>query len=159
MQLPRTALGARRRQREAARPQVVLGGGVHLGLRRRAGRRRLAERAVVAAGAPWFMTLFGRDSLLTSWMALLVDPELALGTLQTLARYQGTAYDPLSEEEPGRIPHELRWGGPGALARGESGLYYGTVDATPLWLVLLGATSWRSSALRSRRRAWSAGSV
>ncbi len=52
------------------------------------------ERAVVAAGAPWFMTLFGRDSLLTSWMALLVDPDLALGVLQTLARFQGTKVDP-----------------------------------------------------------------
>ena len=47
------------------------------------------ERTVVAAGAPWFMTLFGRDSLITAWMALIVDPELALGTLQTLARFQG----------------------------------------------------------------------
>ena len=47
------------------------------------------DRTVVAAGAPWFMTLFGRDSLLTSWMAMLVDPDLALGALQTLARFQG----------------------------------------------------------------------
>ena len=47
------------------------------------------ERAVVAAGAPWFMTLFGRDSLITSWFALIVDPDLALGVLQTLARFQG----------------------------------------------------------------------
>ncbi len=47
------------------------------------------DRTVVAAGAPWFMTIFGRDSLITSWMAMLVDPDLALGTLQTLARFQG----------------------------------------------------------------------
>jgi glycogen debranching enzyme len=51
------------------------------------------ERTVVAAGAPWFMTLFGRDSLLTAWMALLVDPDLALGVLQTLARFQGSVVD------------------------------------------------------------------
>jgi glycogen debranching enzyme len=88
------------------------------------------------------MTLFGRDSLLTSWMTLLVDPDLALGTLQTLARYQGTAYDPLTEEEPGRIPHELRWGGVRSPSRGQSGLYYGTVDATPLFVMLLGEL-WR----------------
>ncbi|HEV7535230.1 MAG TPA: glycogen debranching N-terminal domain-containing protein, partial [Acidimicrobiia bacterium] len=64
------------------------------------------DRAVVAAGAPWFMTLFGRDSLLTSWMAMMVEPDLALGTLQTLARFQGRAVNPLTEEEPGRILHE-----------------------------------------------------
>ena len=60
------------------------------------------ERIVVAAGAPWFMTLFGRDSLWASEMALPVDPSLALGTLQTLADRQGSVVDPMSEEEPGR---------------------------------------------------------
>ena len=54
------------------------------------------ERVVVAAGAPWFMTVFGRDSLITSWMALIVDPDLALGVLQTLARFQGKDIDPRS---------------------------------------------------------------
>ena len=68
------------------------------------------EPAVVAAGAPWFMALFGRDSLLTSFMALPVDPTLALGTLQTLADLQGTEVDPASEEQPGRILHEVRLG-------------------------------------------------
>src|SRR6202007_3443476 len=68
------------------------------------------ERTVVAAGAPWFMTLFGRDSLITAWMALLVDPELALGTLQTLARFQGKDVRTSHEEEPGRILHEMRFG-------------------------------------------------
>ena len=66
---------------------------------------------VVAAGAPWFMTLFGRDSLLTSYMALLVDHDLALGVLETLARHQGTRIDPATEEQPGRILHEVRDGG------------------------------------------------
>jgi glycogen debranching enzyme len=96
------------------------------------------HRAVVAAGAPWFMALFGRDSLITSWMALLADPTLAEGTLRTLARYQGRSVDPLSEEEPGRIPHELRWGLSHSLARGSGQLYYGSVDATPLFVMLLG---------------------
>jgi glycogen debranching enzyme len=96
------------------------------------------ERAVVAAGAPWFMTLFGRDSLITAWMALLADPTLAVGTLRTLARYQGTKVDPRAEEQPGRIPHELRWGLARSLARGSGSLYYGSVDATPLFVMLLG---------------------
>ncbi|HET9732223.1 MAG TPA: hypothetical protein VFP54_06060 [Acidimicrobiales bacterium] len=97
-----------------------------------------AERVVVAAGAPWFMTVFGRDSLITSWMALLVDPSLAAGTLRTLAAYQGSRVDPVSEEEPGRIPHELRWGLSRARGRGSGRLHYGTVDATPLFVMLLG---------------------
>jgi len=96
------------------------------------------ERAVVAAGAPWFMTLFGRDSLLTSWMALLVDPDLALGTLQTLARFQGAKEDPLTEEEPGRIVHEMRFGEAASLSLEGGSLYYGSADATPLFVMLLG---------------------
>src|SRR5438105_12860958 len=76
------------------------------------------DRTVVAAGAPWFMTLFGRDSLLTSWMAMLIDPDLAVGTLQTLARFQGDAVDPITEEEPGRILHEVRVGESAELSLG-----------------------------------------
>lgn len=96
------------------------------------------ERAVVAAGAPWFMTLFGRDSLLTSWMALIVDPRLAQDTLQTLARFQGTDVNPRTEEEPGRILHEMRFGGARSLSLGGGTVYYGTADATPLFVMLLG---------------------
>ena len=96
------------------------------------------ERTVVAAGAPWFMTLFGRDSLITAWMALLVDPELALGTLQTLARFQGTEVRPNNEEEPGRILHEMRFGEASSLSLGGGAIYYGTADATPLFVMLLG---------------------
>jgi glycogen debranching enzyme len=96
------------------------------------------ERAVVAAGAPWFMTLFGRDSLLTSWMALIVDPDLALGTLQTLARFQGTKVDPRTEEEPGRILHEMRFGEATSLSLEGGSVYYGTADATPLFVMLMG---------------------
>jgi glycogen debranching enzyme len=99
------------------------------------------DRAVVAAGAPWFMTLFGRDSLITSWMTMLVDPDLALGTLQTLARFQGTDVDPRTEEEPGRILHEMRFGETASLALGGGRVYYGTVDATPLFVMLLGELS------------------
>ncbi len=93
---------------------------------------------VVAAGAPWFMTVFGRDSLLTSWMAMMADPDLALGALETLARFQGRDVDPVTEEEPGRILHEMRFGESAHLSLGGSHIYYGSVDATPLFVMLLG---------------------
>ncbi|NKX54817.1 amylo-alpha-1,6-glucosidase [Arthrobacter mobilis] len=99
------------------------------------------ERVVVAAGAPWFMTLFGRDSLLASEMSLPVDPSLALGTLQTLADRQGTVVDPASEEEPGKILHEVRLDVSSGLALGGKSAYYGSVDATPLFVVVLGSVS------------------
>lgn len=94
--------------------------------------------AVPAAGAPWFMTLFGRDSLLTAWMALPADPSLASGVLQALARLQGDHVDPATEEEPGRILHEVRFGGAAGLTHGGGHVYYGSVDATPLFVMLLG---------------------
>lgn len=97
-----------------------------------------ADRAVVAAGVPWFMALFGRDSLLTACMALPLDPTLALGTLRTLADLQGKGFDPASEEQPGRILHEVRLGATTNLALGGESVYYGTVDATPLFVVVLG---------------------
>lgn len=96
------------------------------------------ERVVVAAGAPWFMTVFGRDSLLSAWMALLVDPDLARGVLQTLARFQGKEVDPRHDEEPGRILHEMRFGDAASLSLGGGSIYYGSADATPLFVMLLG---------------------
>jgi glycogen debranching enzyme len=99
------------------------------------------ERVVVAAGAPWFMTLFGRDSLWASIMAMPVDPSLALGTLQTLADRQGSVVDEMSEEEPGKILHEVRLDVSSGLSLGGKSSYYGSVDATPLFVVVLGAVS------------------
>lgn len=96
------------------------------------------HRMVVAAGAPWFMALFGRDALLTALMALPLDRSLALGTLQTLAGLQGRDFVPDTDEEPGRILHEVRLGAAVALALGGGSVYYGTADATPLFVVLLG---------------------
>jgi glycogen debranching enzyme len=90
------------------------------------------ERAAVAAGAPWFMALFGRDSLLASYMSLMVDPNLAAGTLQTLAGLQGKKVDPDSEEEPGRIPHEVRLGVSAGLSLGGTA-YYGTGACPGTW--------------------------
>ena len=94
-----------------------------------------AERAIVAAGAPWFMTVFGRDALLTSWMTLPFDPTLASGVLATLAELRGRQYDQVAEEQPGKIIHELRrHGGGGPFATRHR--YYGSVDATPLFVML-----------------------
>ncbi|HJU98749.1 MAG TPA: glycogen debranching N-terminal domain-containing protein [Jiangellaceae bacterium] len=93
---------------------------------------------VVAAGSPWFMALFGRDSLITSYMSLSLNPDLALGTVRSLARRQGTQIDPETEEQPGRILHEVRFGLEASTALGGRTAYYGTVDAAPLFVVLLG---------------------
>ncbi len=102
------------------------------------GQGEQAEHAVIAAGAPWFMTLFGRDSLITSWMLLPLDMSLALGTLRTLASLQGERDNPLTEEQPGRILHETRSGRDASLSLGGGSVYYGTADATPLFVMLLG---------------------
>jgi glycogen debranching enzyme len=98
----------------------------------------------VAAGAPWFMTIFGRDSLLSSWMTLPLDTSLARGTLWVLADLQGERVDPLTEEEPGKIMHELRNSVDSGILHGcpDGAAYYGSVDATPLFVMLLGEL-WR----------------
>jgi glycogen debranching enzyme len=95
------------------------------------------ERAVVASGAPWYLGVVGRDALLAAWMALVVDPDLALGTLETLARFQGREVDPRTEEEPGRVPHRIRLG-PSGFGPGGGVVSYGSVDASPLFVMLLG---------------------
>jgi len=90
-----------------------------------------------AAGLPWFMALFGRDSLITSFQALPYLPGLAATTLRVLAARQAEGRDDFHEQEPGKILHELRFGE--LTARGERphSPYFGTADATPLFLVLL----------------------
>lgn len=95
---------------------------------------------VVAAGLPWFLALFGRDAILTALMALPFDRELAGGVLRTLARHQGAREDEASEEQPGRILHEMRFGE--IATRGGRPVYYGSVDATPLFVTLV-AEAWR----------------
>jgi glycogen debranching enzyme len=93
------------------------------------------DRVLTAAGAPWYMTLFGRDSLITSLMTLGYDAELASGVLLSLADLQGHVHDPVSEEAPGKILHELRRHGSGGPFA-DRNRYYGTVDATPLFVVV-----------------------
>jgi glycogen debranching enzyme len=99
-----------------------------------------------AAGVPWFTTLFGRDSIITSLQTLMFNPGIAEETLRVLAKYQGKKVDEWRDEQPGRILHELRVG---ELARaGEIPYtpYYGTIDATPLFLILLGEyANWSGS--------------
>ncbi len=95
------------------------------------------ERLVVAAGAPWFMTLFGRDAIIASWMALLIDQTLALGVLAELADTQGTTTDERSEEQPGRILHEVRFDRLSAELFGGDGKYFGSIDSTPLFVMLV----------------------
>jgi glycogen debranching enzyme len=93
--------------------------------------------ALPAAGLPWFMTLFGRDSLFTSFQSLPFTPELAASALQVLAVRQGTRRDDFREEEPGRILHEVRTGEMTAFEERPHSPYFGTCDATPLFLVLM----------------------
>ncbi|MXM62064.1 aminotransferase [Streptomyces sp. HUCO-GS316] len=97
------------------------------------------ELRVPAAGAPWFLTLLGRDALLTSLFALPYRPQLAAATLPALAAAQATDVGTDSVAQPGKIVHEVRHGELAHFGQVPFGRYYGSVDATPLFLVLLGA--------------------
>src|SRR4029078_6567318 len=94
----------------------------------------------VAAGVPWFTTLFGRDSIITAIQSLAFRPQIAVETLQVLADHQATEVDDWRDAEPGKILHELRTGEMAAAGELPHTPYYGSIDATPLWLILLGAT-------------------
>jgi Mannosylglycerate hydrolase MGH1-like glycoside hydrolase domain len=96
-----------------------------------------------AAGAPWYLTLFGRDSIWTARMLLPLELESARGTLRTLARYQGRRVDIATAEEPGKILHELRRTERRLGTMSLPPVYYGTIDATPLWICLL-HDAWRA---------------
>lgn len=96
-----------------------------------------------AAGAPWFFTLFGRDSIWAARFMLPLTTSMAMGTLRTLARFQATEHDPATNADPGKIMHELRaeplisTGAFSSEGMALPPLYYGTIDATPLWIILL----------------------
>ena len=97
----------------------------------------IGEGSLPAAGLPWFMTLFGRDSLITSFQTLPYLPELARTTLRVLAARQAQGDDAFRDEEPGKIMHEIRFGEQTVFGERPHSPYYGSADATPLFLVLL----------------------
>jgi len=101
-------------------------------------RTTLAKRKYFAGGVPWYVTLFGRDSLISALEALAFLPDTAEDTLRLLASYQGTHDDAWRDEAPGKIMHELRVGELANTNEIPQTPYYGTVDATPLFLILLG---------------------
>lgn len=95
---------------------------------------------IIAAGIPWFATIFGRDSIISAYQALCVNPRLAGDTLRVLARYQGSRENDWQDEQPGKILHEYRTGEMTRAGEMPFGPYYGSVDSTPLFLILLNET-------------------
>jgi len=95
---------------------------------------------IIAAGIPWFATVFGRDSIIAAFQSLLLNPQLAIDTLRVLARYQGRETNDGRDEQPGKILHEYREGEMTRHGEMPFGPYYGSVDATPLFLILLSET-------------------
>jgi glycogen debranching enzyme len=106
------------------------------------------------AGVPWFSTAFGRDALITALLMLALDPALARGVLRYLAQEQATAFDPASEAEPGKILHEVRGGEMAALREVPFRRYYGSVDATPLFVMLAGAYLDRTGDFATLKALW-----
>ncbi|MEA3216550.1 MAG: hypothetical protein QOJ19_2706, partial [Acidimicrobiia bacterium] len=100
------------------------------------------HRPIVAAGSPWFMALFGRDSLITGMQCLALGTSLGMGTVAALAERQGRRSVPETDEEPGKILHEVRAGEVVRRPGGWGGVYYGSVDATPLFVMTL-AELWK----------------
>ncbi|HEX4446575.1 MAG TPA: glycogen debranching N-terminal domain-containing protein, partial [Polyangiaceae bacterium] len=94
------------------------------------------RHTIVGAGIPWFCAPFGRDALITAYEALTLNPDFAAESLRTLAAFQGKKHDPITEEEPGKIFHELRFGEMALAREIPHAPYYGSIDATPLFVVV-----------------------
>jgi len=113
------------------------------------------EGTFMMAGIPWFATLFGRDSILTALFTLPFNPAVAVGTLKTLADLQGSEINQQRDEQPGKIVHEIRAGEMASTGEVPFGRYYGSVDATPLFLWLLGRYVATSGDLQLAEQLWS----